>query len=62
MKINLYLIRLSCMIILIFGGTFTLHYFRTEELFGDQIIGVIAGAILLIFSIIWRIRKNTTSN
>ncbi len=57
MKINTYLIQLACMILLIFGGTFILRYFRTEELLLDQIIGVVIGFILLMSSLIWRIKK-----
>ncbi|EPD53303.1 hypothetical protein MHH33_11135 [Paenisporosarcina sp. FSL H8-0542] len=61
MKINTYLIQLACMILLIFGGTFILRYFRTEELLLDQIIGVVVGFLLLIFSLFWRIKKNKAS-
>ena len=54
MKINTYLIRLAVTIIVIFGGVFTLRYFRTGELLLDQIIGASVGIVLLIASLIWR--------
>lgn len=54
MNINSYLIQLSVTIIAIFGGTFTIRYFRTGELLLDQIIGASVGIILLIASLIWR--------
>lgn len=54
MKINSYLIQLAITIIVIFGGTFTIRYFRTGELLLDQFIGVIVGAVLLIATLIWR--------
>ncbi len=54
MKVNTYLIQLSVMIIFIFGGTFTIRYFRTGELLLDQIIGASVGIVILIASLIWR--------
>ena len=60
MKTNTTLIRLAIIIIVIFGGTFTFRYFKTGELLLDQIIGVSAGVVLLIASLIWR-KKNTTT-
>ncbi|NBI06582.1 hypothetical protein [Senegalia massiliensis] len=54
MKINQFLIRLSYMMIIIFGGVFTIRYFRMNELLLDQLIGVFIGAILLIVSLLWR--------
>ncbi|WP_404469186.1 hypothetical protein [Sutcliffiella horikoshii] len=54
MNINSYLIQLAIMIITIFGGTFTIRYFRTGELLLDQIIGVSVGVLLLIAALIWR--------
>ncbi len=54
MKINSYLIQLAITIIVIFGGTFTIRYFRTGEQLLDQFIGVIVGAVLLIAALIWR--------
>lgn len=54
LKINSYLIQLAITIIVIFGGTFTIRYFRTGELLLDQIIGVTVGVILLIATLIWR--------
>ena len=60
MKTNTTLIRLAIIIIVIFGGTFTFRYFKTGELLLDQIIGVSAGVVLLIASLIWR-KINTTT-
>ncbi|MEX3745556.1 hypothetical protein [Lysinibacillus xylanilyticus] len=54
LKINTYLIQLAVMIIVIFGGTFTIRYFRTGELLLDQIIGASVGIVLLIATLIWR--------
>lgn len=54
MKINSELIRLAITIILIFGGVFTIHYFRTGDLLVDQMIGASVGAILLLASLVWR--------
>ena len=54
LKINTYLIQLAVTIIVIFGGTFTIRYFRTGELLLDQIIGASIGIVLLIATLIWR--------
>jgi hypothetical protein len=54
MKISIYLIQLAVTIIVIFGGTFTIRYFRTGELLLDQIIGASFGIVLLIATLIWR--------
>ncbi|WP_397538856.1 hypothetical protein [Rummeliibacillus pycnus] len=54
MKTNSYLIQLAISIIVIFGGTFTIRYFRTGELLLDQIIGATLGIILLVATLIWR--------
>jgi hypothetical protein len=51
------LIRFAVTIIIIFGGIFTIRYFRTGELLLDQIIGASLGVLLLIASLIWR-KKN----
>ncbi len=53
-KINNYFIQLAILIIVIFGGTFVIRYFRTGELLLDQIIGLSMGLLILIFSLIWR--------
>ena len=58
MKINIYLIQLAGLIIVIFGGTFTIHFFRTGELLIDQIIGASIGIVLLITSLVWRQKYN----
>ena len=54
MKVNTYFIQLAITIIVIFGGTFTIRYFRTGELLLDQMIGATVGILLLIATIIWR--------
>jgi len=54
LKINSYLIQLAITIIVIFGGSFTIRYFRTGELLLDQIIGATVGVILLVATLIWR--------
>ncbi|MDN4492990.1 hypothetical protein [Ureibacillus aquaedulcis] len=54
MKTNTFLIRLAIMIIIIFGITFTIRYFRTGELLLDQIIGAVVGVIMLFATLIWR--------
>ena len=54
LKFNSYLIQLAISIIVIFGGTFTIRYFRTGELLLDQIIGTTVGVILLVATLIWR--------
>ena len=59
MKINNYLIQFSILIIIIFGGTLLLKYIKTNEIFIDQLIATILGFIILISSILWRIRVKT---
>lgn len=54
MKINTYFIQLAVTIIVIFGGTFTIRYFRTGALLLDQIIGASIGILLLSATVIWR--------
>lgn len=54
LKINSYLIQFAIILIVIFGGTFTIRYYRTGELLLDQILGAIVGLILLSASLIWR--------
>ncbi|MGE7667263.1 hypothetical protein ACQKMN_16300 [Ureibacillus composti] len=54
MKINTFLIRFAVTLIIIFGGFFTIRYFRTSELLLDQMIGASVGVLLLIASFIWR--------
>ena len=53
-KINTYFIQLSLTIIVIFGGTLVIRYFRTNEILVDQLIGASVGVLLLIASLIWR--------
>ncbi|PGL69435.1 hypothetical protein [Bacillus sp. AFS055030] len=54
MKINQYMLQLSLLIIIIFGGTFIIHIIRTGEFLLDQMIGCSVGILLLLFSLIWR--------
>ncbi|PGK52561.1 hypothetical protein CN918_28205 [Priestia megaterium] len=54
MKINDYLIQLSITIIIIFGGTFVIKYFRTGDILIPQGIAFAIGLILIISSFIWR--------
>jgi len=54
MKLNIYFIQLAITIIVIFGGTFTIRYFRTGEFLLDQMIGASVGIILLIATISWK--------
>ncbi|PPA71066.1 hypothetical protein [Jeotgalibacillus proteolyticus] len=51
---NGYLILLGSLMVLIFGGTFTLRFFNTGELLIGQMVVLIVGIILLAASIIWR--------
>lgn len=57
MKINTYFIQLASTIIVIFGGTFTIRYFRAGELLLDQLIGAMVG-ILLLMATILRMRNH----
>ncbi len=57
MKINSYLIYLACLMIGIFGGVFIQSYLKTDDLYLDQFFGAFAGCVLLISSLIWRIRN-----
>ncbi|PFH81717.1 hypothetical protein [Bacillus sp. AFS088145] len=54
MKINHYMLQLSLLIIIIFGGTFILHLIKTGELLIDQILGFSVGILILFFTLIWR--------
>ncbi|MGG2027082.1 hypothetical protein AB1282_15390 [Gottfriedia sp. S16(2024)] len=54
MKINNYMLQLSLLIIIIFGGTFIIHLIKTGELLLDQIIGFSVGILILFFTLIWR--------
>jgi len=53
-KINNYLIQLAITIMVLFGGTFLIHYIRTNDLLIDQLIGLCIGFLLLISAIVWR--------
>ena len=57
MNINGYLIRLSYTILVIFGGTFTIHFVKTGEVLIDQLLGASVGIILLVASWVWRKRN-----
>ncbi|CAM4237804.1 hypothetical protein BAMA_05740 [Bacillus manliponensis] len=54
MKRNAELIKLALLIIIIFGGTFAISYWKTGEILLDQIIGISIGVILLVVALIWR--------
>ena len=54
MKINSYFIQLAIAMLMIFGGTFIIRYFRTDEILLDQIMGASVGFLLLFASLIWR--------
>ncbi|PGM57361.1 hypothetical protein [Bacillus sp. AFS053548] len=54
MKINHYMLQLSLLIIIIFGGTFILHLIKTGEFLIDQILGFSVGILILFFTLIWR--------
>lgn len=54
MKTNQLLVMLAVIIIIIFGGTFTIRYFRHGEILLDQLIVAFIGLILLVGSFLWR--------
>ena len=54
MKNNQILLILAAIIIIIFGGTFTIRYFRHGEILLDQLIVAFIGLILLLASLLWR--------
>jgi len=54
MKINHYMLQLSLLIIIIFGGTFIIHFIKTGEFLSDQFIGLSVGILILFFTLIWR--------
>lgn len=54
METNKLFLRLAITMIIIFGGVFTIHYFRSGELLIDQFIGLLMGVMILIGSLLWR--------
>ncbi len=54
MNINGYLIRFSFTIMVIFGGTFTIHFVKTGDVLIGQMLAVSVGVILLVASWTWR--------
>ena len=60
MKNNQFLIMLS-LIIIIFGGVFTIRYFMDGEILLDQLIVACIGLILLIALVLWR-KKHISTN
>lgn len=54
MKNNQFLVILATLMIIIFGGTFTIRYFRHGEILLGQLIVAFMGLILLLGSILWR--------
>jgi hypothetical protein len=49
------------MIILIFGGTFIVHYLRKNEILIELMIELFVGIIFLIYLIFWRLREKKMS-
>ncbi|MDX8344612.1 hypothetical protein [Rossellomorea sp. YZS02] len=58
MKINVYLIRLSFSIMLIFGGTLSIYYLKSGDILVYNLIATCAGVILLLASWMWRISNH----
>ncbi len=54
MKNNQFLIMISAIMIIIFGGVFTTRYLRSSEMLLDQLIVAVIGLILLLGSLLWR--------
>lgn len=54
MQTNQFSIKLSTIIIIIFGGVFIIRYLRADEFLLDQLIGAVIGVILLVASLLWR--------
>ncbi|MCM3770394.1 MULTISPECIES: hypothetical protein [Priestia] len=62
MEINSYLIRFSCMLMLMFGGLFIIRYLKTGDLFLDQLLAFGAGFVLFIGSLMWRRKHQRQEN
>ncbi|WDW07195.1 hypothetical protein [Priestia aryabhattai] len=62
MEINSYLIRFSCMLMLMFGGLFIIRYVKTGDLYLDQLLVFGAGFVLFISSLIWKRKHQHREN
>ncbi|MGC9929638.1 hypothetical protein [Priestia aryabhattai] len=62
MGINSYLIRFSCMLMLMFGGLFAIQYIKTGDLYLDQLLVFGAGFVLFIGSLIWKRKHQQQGN
>ena len=62
MKNNQFLIMISAIMIIIFGGVFTIRYLRNGEMLLDQLIIVAIGLILLLGSLLWRKKHINTKD
>lgn len=62
MEINSYLIRFSCMLMLMFGGIFIIRYVKTGDLYLDQLLAFGAGFVLFIGSLIWKRKQQQQGN
>lgn len=62
MEINSYLIRFSCMLMLMFGGLFVIQYIKTGDLYLDQLFVFGAGFVLFIGSLIWKRKHQQQRN
>ncbi|MFQ6388419.1 hypothetical protein ACLNAR_11610 [Priestia aryabhattai] len=62
MEINSYLIRFSCMLMLMFGGLFVIQYIKTGDLYLDQLLVFGAGFVLFIGSLIWKRKHQQQGN
>lgn len=54
MRINNSLILLAISIITGFGVVFVIKYFKTGDIFLDQLIPALVGTVLLTASLVWR--------
>ncbi|NGY86802.1 hypothetical protein [Priestia megaterium] len=62
MEINSYLIRFSCILMLMFGGIFIIRYVKTGDLYLDQLLVFGAGFVLFIGSLIWKRKHQQQGN
>ncbi|MED3980204.1 hypothetical protein [Priestia megaterium] len=62
MEINSYLIRFSCMLMLMFRGLFVIQYIKTGDLYLDQLLVFGAGFVLFIGSLIWKRKHQQQGN
>ncbi|WP_193224400.1 hypothetical protein [Bacillus sp. B1-b2] len=49
-----FLFRAAFLMIIIFGGIFTIQYFRTGDILLVQLIGLVIGVILLVSAVIMK--------